>query len=267
MANRPVVTLLTDFGHHDPFVGAMKGVILGICPDATLVDLTHDVAPYDIAAGSFLLETAVAYFPSGTVHLAVIDPGVGGVRRPIAAQVGDQRFVAPDNGLLTGLLGRGRPEAVHVLAEPAYRLHPVSQSFHGRDIFAPAAGHLAAGLPIERLGPAVTDPVRLAMPAPQPGREGELIGRVIWVDHFGNCITDLPAAALDARPGDGAPRLLLDGAPDRVFPVVTSYEAAGPGGEAALVGSSGHLELFASQGSLAARHAVAPGRKVRLLLR
>jgi S-adenosylmethionine hydrolase len=262
MGNRPLVTLLTDFGRVDPFVGIMKGVILSRCPDAALVDLSHDVPAYDILGASFLLHTAVGVFPPGTVHLAVVDPGVGTDRRPIVARIGDHLFVAPDNGLLSYPLESGPLQALHVIANPAYLRCPVSRTFHGRDVFAPAAGHLAAGLAPATLGPALQDPLRLPIPVPRPDASGGFQGQVIWIDHFGNCITNLTAAELDAvsRP-DGAAHVRLDG---RTLSVVRTYEEAGPEGEGALLGSAGRVELFSRRGSLARRRGVTPGMPVVL---
>jgi S-adenosyl-l-methionine hydroxide adenosyltransferase len=162
----PIITLTTDFGARDPWVGIMKGVILGICPAARLVDLSHVIGAQDVLDGALCLEAAVGFFPRGTIHLAVVDPGVGGTRRPMALQTGGQCYVGPDNGLFSLALERdgGRVEAVELTARE-YRLSPVSRTFHGRDIFAPAAAHLASGVPLERLGRAMTDPVRLVLPS------------------------------------------------------------------------------------------------------
>ncbi|MGH7397764.1 MAG: SAM hydrolase/SAM-dependent halogenase family protein, partial [Candidatus Rokuibacteriota bacterium] len=155
-----VITLTTDFGLRDPFVGIMKGVLLSICPSARLVDLTHEVPPHDILAGGLALEAATPFFPPGTVHLAVVDPGVGSARRAIAVRAGGYHLVGPDNGLFTFALEGAGWTAVSVTA-PEYRLAEVGRTFHGRDIFAPAAAYLAAGVPLERLGPPVSDPERL----------------------------------------------------------------------------------------------------------
>src|SRR5574342_263363 len=185
---RPVVSLLTDFGHQDPFVGIMKGVILRLCPEAALVDLCHETPAYNILGGSFLLHSALRFFPTGTIHVAVVDPGVGGPRRPIVARIDDQIFVAPDNGLLSYPMARGTLQGGRVVTAREYLLHPVSATFHGRDVFAPVAGHLARGLPVERVGPEIADPVRLEIPRPERDASGAILGVVLWVDGFGNCI-------------------------------------------------------------------------------
>lgn len=262
MGNRPLVTLLTDFGQVDPFVGIMKGVILSRCPEATLVDLSHEVPPYDILGASFLLHSAVRAFPPGTIHVAVVDPGVGGPRRPIVARIDGHTFVAPDNGLLSYSLAAGRLESLRVITNEAYLLTPVSATFHGRDVFAPVAGHLAAGLPLTELGPEARDPVRVPIPTPRPDRAGGIAGQVIWIDRFGNCITNLTPAELAAVAPSGEPaHVLLDG---RRIPVVRTYDEAPPDGDGALLGSSGCMELFSRRGNLARRRGVTPGRAVVL---
>src|SRR5262245_21279212 len=177
MPRAPIITLTTDFGLRDPFVGIVKGVILGICREALLDDLTHSVAAQDILEGRLALESAWHFFPEGSIHLAVVDPGVGSGRRAIAMRAGGHYFVGPDNGLFTFALETQGWSAFGIEA-PTYRLPAVSQTFHGRDIFAPAAAHLAAGVALERLGPPVLDPVRL--PFPTARLEGdELVGGVI----------------------------------------------------------------------------------------
>jgi len=264
MDRRSIITLLTDFGHQDPFVGIMKGVILSLCPNASLVDLTHETAAYDILGGSFLLQSAVPYFPPGTIHVAVVDPGVGGPRRPILAEIDDQLFVAPDNGLLSYPMAHGAVRAVRAIVAQEYLLQPVSTTFHGRDVFAPVAGHLACGVPPERFGPEVGDAVRLPIPRPRLG-EGEILtGQVIRIDRFGNCITNIGREDLEAFAAGAAEgvRILLDGRP--VGGLVQFFGEAGPGGHGAILGSTGRLELFAVQGNFAREWGVASGAVVRL---
>jgi len=261
---RPIVTLLTDFGHQDPFVGIMKGVILGLCPTAALVDLCHETAAYDVLGGSFLLHSAVRFFPAGTIHVAVVDPGVGGPRRPILVQIDDHLFVAPDNGLLSYPMSSGTVRSVRVITAREYLLEQVSASFHGRDVFAPVAGHLAAGVPPERFGPEVTDAVRLAIPRTSLDPAGALTGQVVWIDRFGNCITNIRREDVEAfAPGASCTvRVLLDGR--SLGGIVQFFGEAGPGGRGAIIGSTGHLELFSHQGNLARQWAIAPGGAVRL---
>jgi S-adenosylmethionine hydrolase len=196
---RCLITLTTDFGTEDGNVGVMKGVMLGINPDATMVDLSHDLPPQDIGAAAYVLRRAYGYFPLGTVHLVVVDPGVGTERRAIAMQSSEAFFVAPDNGVLSYIVDHLRsagdaPRVVH-LTDSAYWLPQVSNVFHGRDIFAPVAAHLSRGVPIDALGPRIDDP--LTIPPPllihQPGK---IAGQVMHVDHFGNLLTNIPDADL-----------------------------------------------------------------------
>src|SRR3954468_18291179 len=189
----PVIALLSDFGLRDHYVGAMKGVMLGITPDAVLVDLTHDIPPHDIHQGSHQLAAACGYFPPETVFLAVVDPGVGSARRALAVQAGGYHFVAPDNGLLTAALA-GRPPARTVeITAPQYARPAISRTFEGRDRFGPAAAWLARGTAIEALGPPVADYLRLDIPAPSASGS-RLTGVVLFVDRFGNAVTNIDRA-------------------------------------------------------------------------
>jgi S-adenosylmethionine hydrolase len=226
----------------------MKGVILGICPAARLVDLTHDLAPFDVAAGQLALEAAVPFFPPGTVHLAVVDPGVGGPRRPLLVEALGQRFVGPDNGLFTFALEAGLWSAV-ALESPALRLPQVSRTFHGRDVFAPAAAHAASGIDLSRFGAAVSDPVRA--PLPRARREGPcLVGEILGADHFGNLVTSIREEDLAALDGTGPLNASL-GDID-LGPLKEAYGEGAPGRPAAILGSSGRLEIFVRAGSAAA---------------
>lgn len=234
-----VIALLTDFGTDGPYVGAVRGVLLGACPGAVLADITHDVPPHDVRQGAYLLAAAGPWFPPATVFLAVVDPGVGGARRAIAAALGDCFFVGPDNGLVTLLARRLGLGAVHAI-EPARGAGSVPHpTFHGRDVFAPAAAALAAGHGLEALGPPVTDPVLLPRLAPR--REGRRIAvPVLHVDRFGNVTTALTpedCAALGAPGGQG---LALGG---QRTPFVRTYSEGPAGTPFLLWGSSGYLEI------------------------
>src|SRR5918996_3700497 len=184
---RPVIALLSDFGTQDHYAGTMKGVILGICPDVTLVDITHDIPAHDITAGALELAGSYRYFPAGTIFLTVVDPGVGSARRGIAAEVGDYRFVAPDNGVLTAVFRETPPKRVVELTERRYARPTVSRTFEGRDRFAPAAAWLAKSIQLTGLGRPVTDYQRLDIPAPEV-KQGVLEGEVVRIDRFGNLI-------------------------------------------------------------------------------
>jgi S-adenosyl-L-methionine hydrolase (adenosine-forming) len=246
----PIITLTTDFGLHDPFVGIMKGVILSICPSARLVDLTHEVAPQDILGGALALEAGWPYFPEGSVHLAVVDPGVGSARRALAVQARGHYLVGPDNGLLTPALMDAGWRAV-ALTAPEYRLAEVSRTFHGRDVFAPAAAYLAAGVPLERLGPAVADPVRRPIPRSRL-EDGALVGEVLAVDRFGNLLTSIEAAQLvglpGGRPGAVPVPVIVEVADRPVAGLVQAYADGADGRPTAIVGSTGRLEIFVRGG-------------------
>ncbi len=254
---RGIITLTTDFGRRDPWVGAMKGVILAVTRDVDLVDLTHEIAPHDVLEGALALEAAVPFFPAGTVHLAVVDPGVGGARRALVVARDEQRFVGPDNGLFTPFLLTAGWRAFE-LSAPEFRLPVASRTFHGRDVFAPAAAHLALGIPPERFGVAVADPVRLSWPVSRAMAEG-VAGEVVHVDRFGNLVTSIGAGAVVAGG-------VVSVAGREVGPVGTFAEIA-PGAVAWLVGSSGRLEIAAHQTSAAAILGVGRGTPVLLRLR
>ena len=252
-----VVTLCTDFGTADGYVAAMKGVILAIAPDATLVDISHGVTRQSIAEGAFVLHSAFRYFPRGTVHLVVIDPGVGGGRRGVAVHAQGHYFVAPDNGVLTYVLqGAESVEAV-VLTESAYWRTEVSHTFHGRDVFAPVAAHLAIGVPLSSLGQPVADLVRLDLPTPSVGKDGSIAGRVIYVDHFGNLVTDIPATMLLRREN-----LCINVGQVTLRGLVTTYSSVGVGNPLALVGSHGNLEIAVREGSATETLGVVIGEQV-----
>jgi S-adenosylmethionine hydrolase len=243
---RPLIALLTDFGLADHYVGAMKGVLLSLCRDATLVDITHDVPAHDVLAGALALGAAADAFPVGTVFLAVVDPGVGTTRRGLAARIGSHLFVGPDNGLLTMMWQEaGGGEAVE-LAEPRFQRPVVSRTFEGRDRFAPAAAWLARGTALEAFGPVVPDPVLLDVPDERLEAEA-IAGEVISVDRFGNLVTSIRAAVLepwlDGRPG------VVDAGGRTIGPIVTTYADVAPRAPCALIGSCDRLELACNGGS------------------
>jgi S-adenosylmethionine hydrolase len=244
-----ILTLTTDFGLKDSFVGTMKGVILGICPEAHVVDISHLIAPQNVLEAALVLRRAYSYFPSGTVHVAVIDPGVGTPRRALAARLGVHFFVGPDNGLLTLILmeveRNGWPrEIVHITNE-RYFLPQVSHTFHGRDIFAPAAAHLANGVPLTELGSLITDPLLLPMPKPERTPTGWRV-HIIAIDTFGNLTTDLPAMMLKGQVGV---KIHLSGW--EVRGLADSYGRNQPGDLIALADSDGYLELAVVNGNAA----------------
>jgi len=255
-----IITLTTDFGTRDWFVGVMKGVIFGIYPRATLVDVTHEIPAGDIRGAALALAAAWRFFPKGTVHVAVVDPGVGSARKAIAVRTADSFFVGPDNGVLSWALAKEKVRAIHALENETYFLHPVSQTFHGRDIFAPVAAHLSRGLPIRKFGPALKDFRRLDWPEPRKQRGG-VEGEVVYVDRFGNAITNLSGGLFRVW---GQSVCEIDSRRRRTCPVRAFYQAVAPRGVVALVGSSGLLEIAVNGGSAARVLGLAIGTRVRL---
>ena len=253
-----IVTLTTDFGARDSYVAQLKGVLLACCEAVRVLDLTHGIPPHDIVEGALFLAGAVPAFPPGTVHLAVVDPGVGTARRAMAVEVAGQFVVCPDNGLLT-LLARSHPiAAAHELTNPDLRREPASATFQGRDVFAPAAGHLARGGALADLGPPATDLVQLAAPEPVAG-EGAVRGEVMHVDRFGNAITNIPASMLP-----DAPRGVRVQVAGRPLPLLRTYADAGRGEPLALVGSNGYVEVAVREGSAADALGLGRGDAVRV---
>lgn len=254
----PIITLLTDFGTQDIYVGVMKGVILSICPQARLVDLSHAVPPQSVAIGAWFLRAAVEYFPAGTVHLAVVDPGVGSERAPIAVVTERGHLVGPDNGLLHAAAQALGIREVRALENAELFRRPVSQTFHGRDIFAPVAAHLAAGMSPEGLGTAL--PGLAALPSPAPRREQNSIhGEVIFADRFGNLITNVPAELVAQLSPAGAS---VDAGTVSGLPIVAAYAAVPPGSALALIGSWGLLEVAVRDGSAAEQLKIPVGAPV-----
>lgn len=254
MTGPRLITLLTDFGLRDPFVGVMRGVIATIAPEVRVVDLTHAIPAQDVAQGAFWLARSFAYFPAGTVHVAVVDPGVGSARRPLVVRSAGHLFVGPDNGLLAPLLAA--PGAVARRLDERWGLPALSRTFHGRDLFAPAAARLSAGsLGFEQVGALVTDPhpARGVAPVVSPGG---VDGHVVVVDHFGNLITDLSQEHLS--PGCS---VQIAG---RQLPVRGTYAEASPGEPLALVGSFGTIEIAVRDGDAARTLGVGAGEPVAL---
>jgi hypothetical protein len=257
---RPVVALLTDFGLRDHYAGVLKGVVLSGCPEAMLVDVTHDVPPHDVVAGALELAVAYRYFPAGTVFLVVIDPGVGSARRRLGVEGGGYRFVGPDNGVLSMALDDVATYRVVELADRGHAGLPTSRTFEGRDWFAPAAARLAAGVPLAELGPRLEAIERLAMPMPRL-LAGATEGEVLRVDRFGNLITNLDRSSID-RLATGTPRVLVEG---RVLNgLVSTYAEVEPGELCALFGSTGHLEIARRGGSAASALQARRGTTVRV---
>lgn len=253
-----VVTLLTDFGTRDPFVGVMKGVVLAACPSASLVDLSHEIAPQRVRDAAFWLGAAYPWFGLGTVHLAVVDPGVGSARRALAARADGQLFVAPDNGLLEVVRRKAKHFEARELEPAALGITELSRTFHGRDLFAPVAGRLAAGsLSFERAGGLVEPLATALVPQPRLGQHSAE-GEVVLADRFGNLVTNLEAETL---PGLAEGSVHVAG---RALVVVGTYADVVPGDAAAVVGSFGHLEVVCRDGSAAEELGIQSGAPVRV---
>ena len=239
-----IITLTTDFGLQDAYVGSMKGVILSIHPEARIIDITHELPAHRILPAACLLREVCPRFPRGTIHVAVVDPGVGGRRSPLLLQIDDRFYVGPDNGIF-GLLVADFPlNGAWRLEKREHFLHPVSHTFHGRDVFAPVAARLAAGIPPEEFGPAVMDLYPLTLPAPQK-ETWTLRGQVIWIDRFGNCVTNLTDKVV-SRWAEGA-SFVVQAASRRIAVLSTAYESVPEGEALCLFNSMGHLEVACNQ--------------------
>jgi S-adenosylmethionine hydrolase len=259
-----MITLLTDFGAADYFVPALKGAILSIHPTAQIIDLTHDIPPQDISAGAFTLGACWRDFPPGTIHLAVVDPGVGSARRAIVIAAGGQFFVGPDNGLFSYIYAQtDRRRVYHAIRTDHFRPRP-SSTFHGRDIFAPLAAHLERGLGPASVGPEIGDYVKFELPRPQLDRTtGALVGEIIHIDRFGNCITSLTARELD--PSGVPPGTLLEIASTKVTRFHTHFAAdAGIDSPFAYLGSAGYWEIGLWCDSAASRLQIGRGAPIVL---
>jgi S-adenosylmethionine hydrolase len=257
---RPVIALLTDFGLRDHYVGTMKGVILGIAPDATIIDITHDIPPQDIVTAAYELDAAYRFFPQDTVFVVVVDPGVGTSRRAIAVEAGGYRFVGPDNGVFALATADATPTVIVEIAEAAYARPTVSRTFEGRDRFAPAAAWVANGTPIVALGP--TRERLVPLDAPVPKQHADAVdGQVVTVDRFGNLITNIGRGLI---PDNNRARARVTIGGRTIAGVIGTYGESVPGALCALVGSSGRLEVAVTGGSAEAVLGVGRGTPVRL---
>jgi S-adenosylmethionine hydrolase len=266
LPQRPTVTLTTDFGTNDHYVGAMKGVILDITPDAQIVDISHAVQAFDVLDGALAISQAYSYFPNGTVHVVVVDPGVGTVRRPILASSDGYHFVAPDNGVLSMVYAKEeRIHVRHITSDHYFRM-PVSQTFHARDIFAPVAAYLAKMVDSHKFGDEIEDFVRFAAPRPKATSDGRIRAVVLKVDRFGNLITNVtPAdvpALFTAKPG--AFKIVVGGR--EITEIRQAYADGSPGEVFGIVGSMGYLEIAANRGAAAQITGAGKGSEVSILL-
>lgn len=256
---RPVIALLSDFGTRDHYAGVMRGVVLGICPEATVVDITHEVPPHDVLTGALELAASYKYFPAGTVFLVVVDPGVGSARRGLAAEAGDYRFVAPDNGVLTAVFREVPPKKMVELTERKYARPTVSRTFEGRDRFAPAAAWIARGTQLSALGRPVSEFHAIEMPAASVSADG-VAGAVLLVDRFGNLVTNIDRRTLERFAQGGT--IQIEVGTHRVDRLVATYAEIGPGELCALFGSTDHLEVAAHAASAAEQLGISRGAPV-----
>ena len=259
--DRPILTLTTDFGLEGPFVAAMKGVILSINPQVTLVDITHNIRAHSVREAAFIVRSVEAYFPRNTLHVVVVDPGVGSERRPLLVQTERSLFLGPDNGVLAPFFNDEGCRVFHITAEKLF-LSPVSATFHGRDLFAPCAAWLSTGVKPTAVGPEVNDAVPLELPTPHRDDGGAICGEVVFVDRFGNLITNIDVRSLNAA-SIQTPLIRL--ANHQIRGGQTCYENCQPGNLGALINSWGMLEVFAPQENAAKLLGVDVGESVRVV--
>ena len=249
MANRPVVTLTTDFGLNDHFVGTMKGVILNIAPDAEIVDICHSVQPFDVLDGALTIAQAYSYFPTGTIHVVVIDPGVGTERRPIILSTEKQYFVAPDNGVLSLVYAREERLRVRHVTGEHYFLQPMSNTFHARDLFAPVAGWLAKGVDGAKFGEEISDYVRFNAPKPKAVDANTLRGVILKVDRFGNLVTNFTPQDVPALFQPNPPAFKITVGKREITAIHNNYAEGTPNEVFGILGSMGYLEFAANRGA------------------
>jgi hypothetical protein len=264
--HRPIITLTTDFGINDHFVGAMKGVILDIVPEAAVVDICHAVQAFDVLDGALTISQAYSYFPNGTVHVVVVDPGVGTERRPILASSDHYHFVAPDNGVLSMVYAREEHMHVrHITAEHYFR-QPLSATFHARDVFAPVAAYLAKLVDSQKFGEPIEDYVRFAPPKPKAVGENRLRGVVLKVDRFGNLITNITPEDIPAVFAGPPGSFKIVAGKSEITNVRGAYAEGAPGEVFGILGSMGYLEIAANRAAAAQITGAAKGSEVNILL-
>jgi hypothetical protein len=261
---RPLITILTDFGLTDHYVGAMKGVILGICPEAQLVDISHEIMPYAVAEGAFTLSQTWRCFPGGTVHLVVVDPGVGSARRPILVEAAGHHFVAPDNGVLTMLYDAVPEYEVREITESRYFRQPASRTFHGRDIFAPVAARIANGLAPAEVGGRIDNPVRLDFARPRATGPKTWMAIILKADRFGNLVTNLDSETWLPRLSNEP--FEMRAGQDLIWRLASNYAEMETGTPFVIAGSAGFLEISMNQSSAAELAGLRPGDAVELRL-
>lgn len=267
MPDNPLITLTTDFGIEDPFVGSMKGVILKINPQAEIIDLTHGIRPYDIREAAYAIGMNFRYFPNDTIHIVVVDPGVGSNRRPLIVNTDHHYFIGPDNGVFSYIYGIRHEtlDVVHITSDH-YFLSSHSPTFQGRDIFAPVAAWFSRGVKMDKFGGAIEDYVRIPIPFPAATTEGALQGEIILIDRFGNAITNITRADISKFSGDKPQGVLKILFKEKEVPLKDFYSQAGDDNLYSLINSSDYLEFFIRSGSASSGHKISIGDKVRILL-
>ena len=264
ISDHPLIVFLSDFGLHDPYVGIVKGVIHSICPEAKVIDLTHEIPPHDIEAAAYILSRTWRDFPDGTIFLSVVDPGVGGPRAALAARAQDALFIAPDNGLIS-FLREEFLEIRQITDERFIRSGKMSATFHGRDIFAPAAAHLAKGTDLKELGPE-TEGITMLERAPVNCSRDGIHGSIVWFDRFGNGATDIPASLASTCFGEDFPSRVRAVVRGMMLPIVRTFSDVPKGSPLAIVNSFGDIEICINGDSAKKRLELAKDEPVRLIL-
>lgn len=264
-----IITLLTDFGIEDAYVGTIKGVILSVNPSAMIVDITHQIDPQDLIEAAYVIKSSYRYFPKGTVHVIVVDPGVGSDRAIVALEMMGHIFLAPDNGVLTLLMDEGRIDSITRVNNSHYFLEPLSQTFHGRDIFAPVGAHISKGVDLKKLGSGLdrNDLVHLSIRKPSISDEGELVGTIVSVDRFGNCITNIDLNCLEKfyKPGYEKNLVIAIGEYE-IKGLSKSYDGVGLKQPLAIIGSLGYLEIALNCGRASRHFRAGKGDTIRVIL-
>jgi S-adenosylmethionine hydrolase len=266
LAHSPIITLTTDFGLNDHFVGTLKGVILEIVPEASIVDISHSVQPFDVLDGALTIAQAYSYFPAGTVHMVVVDPGVGSARRPIIASSEKHHFVAPDNGVLSLVYSREERMNVQNITSDHYFLSPISKTFHARDIFAPVSAYLAKGVDSGKFGEPITDFVRFNAPKPKTVAPNQMRGVILKVDRFGNLVTNFTAQDVPALFQEAPPAFKITIGKSDITEMKSAYADGTPKQIFAIVGSMGYLEIAANRASALQLIGSGKGSEVNLAL-
>jgi S-adenosyl-L-methionine hydrolase (adenosine-forming) len=253
-----IITLTTDFGTKDGYAAQMKGVILGICPQARLIDVTHDIQPYSLIEGALVLKGVSRYFPEGTIHLGVVDPGVGGARRGMALKADNRYYVGPDNGLFSLIFESATEWEGREITNPAFLIPGPHPTFHGRDVFAPTAAHLCAGKPFDSVGPTIQDPVRLNLPGPFQTLDG-IRGEIIYIDRFGNLTSNIPADMLTRNVSS------VEAGNAKISGISRFFDEVREGEPLALINSFGFLEIAVNKRDASRELTVGTGEPVTIL--